>query len=575
MKSTRKSKTGKASKSRVGAPRRKAAGGKPARPSTGRRPARRTKAPGKTARKAAAGRPSRKPELLGKVLVANRGEIAVRVLRALREMGIPSVAIYSEVDRLSSHIRLADEAYCVGPAPAAQSYLNIDRIIEVAKASGCQGVHPGYGFLAERPEFAAACEAGGLVFIGPGSESTRRMGVKTEARRIMRASGVPVIPGSDGPLADTGEALACAERIGYPVILKASAGGGGKGMRIVRTSAEMKQAMRTASGEAQSAFGNPEIFVERYIERPRHVEVQILADNYGNTVHLGERECSIQRRYQKLIEESPSPAVDDRVREALGRTAVKAAEAAGYRNAGTVEFLFDSNSRFYFLEMNTRLQVEHPVTELRTGVDIVREQIRIASGLPLGFGQKEIKPHGHAVECRIYAEDPRNNFLPSLGRIRRLRNPEGPWVRVESYIYEGYQVPMYYDPLVAKVITWGETREDSLARMVRALEEYVIEGIETTIPFHVWVMRDDNFRRGRYDTAYIDEHYTSKAGDDHRKVPIEVALIAAAVDRMNKGGAPGTRETGRVNRWKYAARREGASRSLQRGPGPGRGRGQS
>jgi acetyl-CoA carboxylase biotin carboxylase subunit len=521
--------------------------------------------------RAAAGRASREPSLLGKVLVANRGEIAIRVLRALREMGIPSVAIFSEADRMSSHIMLADEAYCVGPAPAVESYLNIGRIIEVARAVGCRGIHPGYGFLAERPEFAAACEANGLVFIGPGSESTRRMGVKTEARRIMQASGVPVIPGSDGPLEGTAEALACADRIGYPVILKASAGGGGKGMRIVRGSAEMKQAMRTARGEAQAAFGSPEIFAEKYIERPRHIEVQILADNHGNTVYLGERECSIQRRYQKLIEESPSPAVDKPVRAALCRTALKAAKAAEYRNAGTVEFLLDDRSRFYFLEMNTRLQVEHPVTELVTGVDIVREQIRIASGFPLSFSQKDIKPRGHAIECRIYAEDPRNNFLPSLGTIRRLRNPEGPWVRIENYIYEGYHVPMHYDPLVAKVITWGETRPDALARMLRALEEYVVEGIETTIPFHVWVMRDDNFRRGRYDTSYIDEHYTSKAGDAHRKVPVEVALIAAAVDRMHCGATPRPQTAGRANRWKEAARSESVSRAADRGPGRVRG----
>jgi acetyl-CoA carboxylase biotin carboxylase subunit len=386
------------------------------------------------------------------------------------------------------------------------------------------------------------------------------MGLKTEARRIMKASGVPVVPGSEEPLRGADEALKLASGIGYPVILKASAGGGGKGMRIVRDPREMKQAVRTASGEAQASFGSPEIFVEKYIERPRHIEVQVLADNHGNIVYLGERECSIQRRYQKLIEESPSPAVSEDLRRVLGETAVKASEAAGYRNAGTVEFLFDRDSNFYFLEMNTRLQVEHPVTELRTGIDIVKEQIRIASGRPLSMAQADVVPRGHAVECRIYAEDPRRDFLPSLGRIRRLRNPEGPWVRIENYIYEGYSVPVYYDPLIAKVIAWGTDRSEALLTMLRALEEYVIEGIETTIPFHVWVMRDANFRRGVYDTSYIDEHYTAKAGDAGRKVPVEVAVIAAAIDRLNSRPAP-LSATGDANRWKTVARQQAVRRT--------------
>lgn len=504
---------------------------------------------------------ARQASLFDKVLVANRGEIAIRVLRALRELDIASVAVFSEADRMSSHIMFADEAYCVGASPAAQSYLSISRIIEVAKSTGCRAIHPGYGFLAESHKFARACEDSGLVFIGPMSDSIRTMGLKTEARRIMRASGVPVVPGSEEPLDSADKALKLASKIGYPVILKASAGGGGKGMRIVRDPREMKQAVRTASGEAQSSFGSPEIFVEKYIERPRHIEVQILADNYGNMVYLGERECSIQRRYQKLIEESPSPAVSDSLRKVLGETAVKAAAAADYRNAGTVEFLFDQASNFYFLEMNTRLQVEHPVTELRTGIDIVKEQIRIASGLPLSMRQRDIAPRGHAIECRIYAEDPRRDFLPSLGRIRRLRNPEGPWVRIENYIYEGYNVPVYYDPLIAKVVAWGTDREDALARMLRALEEYVIEGIETTIPFHVWVMRDANFRRGTYDTSYIDEHYTSKAGDARRKVPVEVAVIAAAIDRLHSRAATQSSPAGETSRWKTVGRREAVRRN--------------
>ena len=501
--------------------------------------------------------------LFDKVLVANRGEIAVRVLRALREMEIASVAIFSEADRMSSHLMFADEAHCVGGAPAAESYLNIPKIIEVALATGCRAIHPGYGFLAESHKFAEACENEGLVFIGPKSESTRLMGLKTEARKIMKSSGVPVIPGSEAPLADPEEAIRFASEIGYPVILKASAGGGGKGMRIVRNSREMAKALRTAKGEAQASFGNADVFIEKYIERPRHIEVQILADNHGSIVYLGERECSIQRRYQKLIEESPSPAIGDDVRKQLGQTAIKAATAAHYRNAGTVEFLLDQGSNFYFLEMNTRLQVEHPVTELRTGIDIVKEQIRIASGLPLSVAQKDVNLRGHAIECRIYAEDPRNDFLPSLGKIRRLRNPEGPWVRIENYIYEGYSVPVHYDPLVAKVVSWGLTREESLSRMVRALEEYVIEGIETTIPFHLWVMRDDNFRRGSYDTSYIDEHYTRKAGDARRRVPLEVALIAAAVDRLGKRPAASTAPSGAsASPWRIASRREAVARKI-------------
>jgi acetyl-CoA carboxylase biotin carboxylase subunit len=502
----------------------------------------------------------REAKLFDKVLVANRGEIAIRVLRALREMDIASVSVFSEADRMSSHIMFADEAYHIGPSPAARSYLNIPRIMEVAKQTGCQAIHPGYGFLAESYAFASACEEAGIVFIGPSSESIRAMGLKTEARTIMRASGVPVIPGSDGVVSEAKDALKSAAEIGYPVILKASAGGGGKGMRIVRNAGKMRQALKAAEGEAQSSFGSPAVFIEKYIERPRHIEVQILADNYGNVVYLGERECSIQRRYQKLIEESPSPAIGDAQREGLGETAVAAAKAANYRNAGTVEFLFDQKSNFYFLEMNTRLQVEHPVTELTTGIDIVKEQIRIASGFPLSISQEDVKRRGSAIECRIYAEDPRNNFLPSLGKIRRLRNPEGPWVRIENYIYEGYNVPVYYDPLIAKVVTWGETRDEALARMLRALEEYVIEGIETTIPFHIWVMRDDNFRRGTFNTAYIDEHYSARAGLERRKVPIEVALIAAAIDHLHSKRVPKHKVTAGKSRWKETARQEGISR---------------
>jgi acetyl-CoA carboxylase biotin carboxylase subunit len=502
---------------------------------------------------------NRQPGLFKKVLVANRGEIAIRVSRALREMEIESVCVFSEADRLSSHIAFADEAYPIGPAPPTQSYLNIERIIDTAKKSGCQAIHPGYGFLAESHEFARACEDHGITFIGPGSESIRQMGLKTQARKIMKGSDVPVIPGIEEPLSSEEEAVTLAGELGYPVIIKASAGGGGKGMRIVRAAEEMKQAFKTARNEAESAFGNPATYLEKYINRPRHIEVQILADNYGNMVYLGERECSIQRRYQKLIEESPSPAIDSEKRKQLGETAVKAAQAAGYRNAGTVEFIFDQSGSFYFLEVNTRLQVEHPVTELTTGIDLVKEQIRIASGFPLDIKQDDIRPKGAAIECRIYAEDPSNDFLPSLGKISRLRNPAGPWVRMDSCVYEGYNVPVYYDPLIAKLITWGQTRSEALERMNRALEEYVIEGIETTIPFHIWVIRDDNFRKGDFSTSYIDEHYTGRPTDQHRKIPADVALIAAAISRAESTGTARVKPRQSTGRWRDVSRREGVS----------------
>ena len=497
------------------------------------------------------------PKLFGKVLVANRGEIAIRVFRALSEMGIASVAVYSEADRLSSHIGYADEAYLIGPPPAAESYLNIEKILEVARATGCQAVHPGYGFLAESHKFAGACEEAGIVFIGPTAQSIRAMGFKTRAKKIMMDSGVPVIPGSDGAVKDAAEAKKIAAGIGYPVMIKASAGGGGKGMRIIRDEGELEQSFRTARGEAESYFGNPEIFIEKFIERPRHIEVQILADNYGDVIYLGERECSVQRRYQKLIEETPSPAIDDAARRHIGETAVKAATAAEYRNAGTVEFILDQDGNFYFLEVNTRLQVEHPVSEFVTGIDLVKNQLRIASGYRLAYKQKDISPQGASIECRIYAEDPKNDFLPSLGKIRRLKNPEGPWVRVENYVYSGYDVPVYYDPLIAKIITWGADREAAIARMSRALGEYVIEGIETTIPFHMWVMRDEKFISGDFDTSYIDKHYHGRATRARRKVPPEIAIIAASINALETAGKPAGAAQRQGSRWKDTARREG------------------
>jgi acetyl-CoA carboxylase biotin carboxylase subunit len=527
-----------------------------------RRPAQRSAAgSGRTGKAAAGARPRRsratEPKLLKKVLVANRGEIAIRIFRALAEMGIASVAVYSEADRLSWHLRYADEAHPIGPPPASESYLNIPRILEVARDTGCDAIHPGYGFLAESHEFAAACEKAGIVFIGPPPASIKNMGFKTKAKKIMADSGVPVIPGPPGPVTSAAEAEKVASKIGYPVMVKASAGGGGKGMRIVADPAEMRQAFKTATGEARSYFGNPEIFLEKYIERPRHIEVQILADNSGNTIYLGERECSVQRRYQKLIEETPSPAIDDTARRRIGETAVRAARAAGYRNAGTVEFILDQSGDFYFLEVNTRLQVEHPVTEMVTGIDIVKQQLKIASGIALEYSQEDIRTQGAAIECRIYAEDPKNNFMPSLGRITRLKNPEGPWVRVENYVYRGYDVPVYYDPLIAKVITWGIDRDAAIARMSRALGEYIIEGIETTIPFHMWVMRDKHFASGDFDTSYIDKHYLGNATRAHRRVPQEVAVIAASISALESREPRRRQPTRKGTLWKSVGRKEG------------------
>ncbi len=504
----------------------------------------------------------RSKNLFEKVLVANRGEIAIRIFRALIEMGIKSVAVYSEADRLSSHLRYADEAYLIGPPPASESYLCIDKIIDVAKRAKAQAIHPGYGFLAESHEFAKACEENGIVFIGPSSKSIHAMGIKTEAKRIMKQAGVPVIPGPDKPVGDIEEAARVADEIGYPIMLKASGGGGGKGMRVVKSSGELPQAFRTAKGEAEAYFANPDIFIEKFIEKPRHIEVQVIADNHGNVIHLGERECSIQRRYQKLIEESPSPAITPEQRCKIGDIAVRAAKAADYRNAGTVEFIMDKQGNFYFLEMNTRLQVEHPVTEFVTGIDIVATQIRIASGEKLPYRQEDISWRGSAIECRIYAEDPLNDFIPSLGTVRHLRNPEGPWVRVESHLYPGYEIPVYYDPLIAKLITWGVDRQSAIARMSRALEEYIIEGIETTIPFHMWVMRDPRFSAGDFDTSYIDTHYIGSARNERHRIPDDVAIIAASISALETTTQTYVRSAP-SSRWRQIARRESTSQWIR------------
>ncbi|HLK47453.1 MAG TPA: acetyl-CoA carboxylase biotin carboxylase subunit [Bryobacteraceae bacterium] len=460
-----------------------------------------------------------------KVLVANRGEIAVRVTRTLHEMGIGVVAVYSDVDRASLHVRMADEAERLGPAPSSESYLRIDRILEAARKHGAEAIHPGYGFLSENAEFAEACEQAGLVFIGPSPDSIRALGSKTAARENAVRAGTPVVPGTAGGV-NLDEARAFGRAHGYPVLLKAVAGGGGKGMRRVDREAELESALRDASSEAERAFRNPEIYLEKWIDRPRHIEIQILGDRHGNMVHLGERECSIQRRHQKVIEESPSPLIAEHpeMREAMGAAAIAAARAAGYYNAGTVEFLVDPGRRFYFLEVNTRLQVEHPVTELVTGLDLVRLQVEIAAGARLPFRQEDITWRGSALECRVYAEDPYNNFLPYPGKITRLERPLGPGIRLDACVYEGWTVPMEYDPLLAKLVVWAGTRDDAVARMIRALNEYEVGGIRTNLGFFRQIFEDREFRAGHLHTAFIDEFF---ARPHQLEIPSDLAAVAA------------------------------------------------
>ncbi len=445
-------------------------------------------------------------KIFSKVLVANRGEIAVRILRALKELGIPSVTIYSDADRSALHTRYADEVYHIGKSPAIESYLNISKILEIAEKSSAEALHPGYGFLAENSEFAHTCEENGLIFIGPNSKAMKLLGDKTEARKTMIRNDIPVIPGTETALKDVDEAKEIADKIGYPVIMKAAGGGGGKGMRIIHKKEELESAFKTAVSEAQSAFNDPRIYLEKYLENARHIEFQVLADNYGNVVHLGERECSIQRRHQKMIEEAPSPLVDQELREKMGKVACSVVKASGYTNAGTVEFLVDKYKNFYFMEVNARLQVEHPVTELVTNIDIVKEQIKIALGEPLSLRQENIKLTGSAIECRISAEDPENNFIPSTGRIDDMSEPSGPGVRLDTGVYRGFVVPMFYDPLIAKLLVWAPTRQQAILRMKRALSEYHFRGIETTIPFHKKVMHDQRFVSGNYDTSFLEDN---------------------------------------------------------------------
>lgn len=444
--------------------------------------------------------------MFSKVLIANRGEIALRVIRACRELGIETVAIYSEADRDALHVWAADEAFCVGPGPSARSYLNIPNIISGAVLAGVDAIHPGYGYLSERAHFAEICETHGITFIGPSAEAIELMGDKVAAKKTVAAAGVPVIPGSLDPVWDPDEAVAIADEIGYPVMVKAAAGGGGKGMRIATSREELLRVLEPAKSEAQAAFGSDALYIERVIESPRHIEIQILGDQMGNVIHLGERECSLQRRHQKVLEEAPSPAVDPQLRQKMGEAAVKAARAVNYTNAGTIEFLLDAEGNFYFLEMNTRIQVEHPVTEWVTGVDLVKEQIRIAAGEPLSLSQEDVRWRGHAIECRINAEDPERGFLPSPGRVTAYHEPGGFGIRVDSGIAAGSDVPPYYDPLVAKLIVHGKDRDEAIAKALSALEEFRIEGIATNIAFHQELLRHPKFQAGELSTDFIERY---------------------------------------------------------------------
>lgn len=492
-----------------------------------------------------------------RIFIANRGEIAVRIIRAIRELDLTAVIGYSDADRASLPVRLADEAYWLGPSPSSESYLNIPRLMELMRKHRCDAVHPGYGFLSERAAFARACEDAGITFIGPRSEIIDLMGDKTRAREAVSKAGMPVVPGAMKPLQDVQEAEALAQRFGYPVMIKAAAGGGGKGMRVARSQVQLVEGFRMAQSEALSAFGDSSVYLEKLIEAPHHVEVQVLGDRNGNVIHLGERECSVQRRHQKVIEESPSPFITQETRAQMCELAVKTAREIGYTNAGTMEFLVDDQQHFYFLEMNTRLQVEHPVTEMVTGVDIVKEQIRIASGNSLSWKQTDIHFRGAAIECRIYAEDPDRNFMPSPGKIEGLRTPGGPGIRDDSGIYEGFEVPIFYDPILAKLIAWAPTRPEAIHRMTRALEEYQVLGIKTAIPFYQRILHHPDFVKGNVTTAFLNSILSDEPA--HAQVMQDIAMIAAAIHEYERAGAAAesvapafTRES----RWKMLGRKE-------------------
>jgi acetyl-CoA carboxylase biotin carboxylase subunit len=503
--------------------------------------------------------------MFNKVLIANRGEIAVRVIRACRELGMQTVAVFSDVDRQALHVRYADEAYLLGPAPARQSYLRADKILEIARLSGAGAIHPGYGFLAERADFAQACHEQGLAFIGPKPSAIAAMGDKAVARATVSAAGVPVVPGTEGEgaLSDD-ELLSLAPKIGFPLLIKATAGGGGKGMREVHNLEEMPELIHSARREAESAFGDGNVYLEKLVEGARHIEIQILADNFGNTIFLGERECSLQRRHQKLLEEAPSPFVDgdEDLRRRMGEVAVRAAQAVGYANAGTIEFLVDKHKNFFFLEMNTRLQVEHPITELVTGVDIVKEQIRIARGRQLRLKQEDIRMNGWAIECRINAEDPYNNFMPSTGRITHILLPSGPGVRIDTGVYPGFEISPYYDSLISKLIVWGENRAEAILRMRRALEEYRLVGVRTNIPFQQNLIESPRFMAGQFDTRFIEERFSMDSNGENQEGQYEkmelAAILATLVAHQQSQRAANIIQRGSrdASNWKWVGRWE-------------------
>lgn len=501
--------------------------------------------------------------MINKILVANRGEIAVRIIRSCREMGLKSVAVYSEVDRTSEHVRFADEAYYIGPAPASESYLNIDKIIEVTKQSGAEAIHPGYGFLSENAKFSKRCQEEGIIFIGPKPYAIETMGDKLTARKTMMEAGVPVVPGTQEKLGDLNRAKEIIKEIGLPVMVKASAGGGGKGMRLVKDESEIISSINMAQSEAMSAFGDDTLYIEKYIESPHHIEFQILADQHGKVLHLFERECSVQRRHQKVVEETPSPLMTPEIREEMGQKAVAAAEAVNYEGAGTVEFIVDDNLNYYFLEMNTRLQVEHPITERVVGIDLVKEQIRIARGEKLQYEQDELIQHGHAIEMRIYAEDPDNNFMPSPGKIIHLTEPLGLGVRHDGYVYEGYEIPMDYDPMISKLIVWGNTREEAINRLKRALYNYKITGIKTTIKFLERILDVPDFVNGKYNTHFVEKNRDILMTPRENVGEFEdIAIIAAAFDYLSKieklKGCRPKYELG--NTWRDFGRKKGVLR---------------
>jgi acetyl-CoA carboxylase, biotin carboxylase subunit len=494
--------------------------------------------------------------MIKKVLVANRGEIAVRIIRSCREMGITTVAVYSDADRKSMHVLYADEAYHIGPSPSVDSYLNIDNILNAALASGADAIHPGYGFLSENPAFSERCKHEGIIFIGPSADAISTMGDKITARKTMMAAGVPVVPGTEGKIDSEEEALRTIETIGLPVMIKASAGGGGKGMRLVHNPGEVKSALRAARSEAKSAFGDDSVFIEKYIESPHHIEYQILADSFGNVIHLFERECSVQRRHQKIIEETPSPIMTPEKRQRMGEDAIAAAKAVNYEGAGTIEFIVDKDLNYYFLEMNTRLQVEHPITERVVGVDLVKEQIHIANGLPLQLKQENLKQNGHAIECRVYAEDPENNFMPAPGKVTHIDIPYGVGVRVDGSIYEGREVTIYYDPLIAKLIVWGKNRQEALERTTRALKEFKITGVKNNLKFLERIIAAKDFVDGHYTTHFVDENKEFLMKEDPCNQNCEdIVLITALMEYLRKIEKASPKEmTALKNNWKDYSR---------------------